>query len=148
MASPLIKAIVKGIEPVPGVFSGRGSVAFEVIREGEFAGIRMGVGDVLVCRGDARQGDHTVLVAQGLGRPRLGSRRGGRWLGDAGEPCAEERWRSAGKLVARCRRTRQGWIADLLDPVWAGEQAPAVSQAPVPMEAPQPTAAQLSLFAA
>lgn len=136
MAPPVIQAMGNAKEQVPGVFSGRGSVAFEVVREGEFAGMFLAAGDVLVCRGEAVQGDHTVLVALGLGRPRLGSRRGGRWLGDAGEPCAEERWRSAGRLVARCRRTRQGWVADLLDANGIPEAETTVA------------AAQLSLFAA
>ncbi len=121
---------------VPGVFLGRGVETFVVSSEGWFEGVAMSPGDVLVCRGEARHGDATVLVALGMGRPRLGSRKGTRWLGDGGEPCAEERWRSAGRLVARCRRTREGWVADLLD---GRGNAPA-------QPAPAPT--QLSLFAA
>jgi hypothetical protein len=123
---------------IPGVSLGRGVQTFVVVSEGAVGDLSLAVGDVLVCRGEARSGDRTVLVAAGLGRPRLGLRQGSRWLGDQGEPCSEERWRSAGRLVARCRRDREGWVADLLD---RPSELPAAR--PVEVFAP----AQLSLFA-
>lgn len=132
-----------------------GVAMFVVTGEGVFAGRRWGVGDVVVCRGDARTGDATVLIARGHGRPRLGSVRGTRVWGDAGEPCHPGRWLVAGRMVAHYRSTPHGWVVDLVEPgVMAeaatpvGEQRQAAS-ALRPTRAPRRAAAgQLSLFAA
>ena len=97
MHAPLLQPAPRSAAPVAGI------EAFVVVREGRFGGRTFAVGEVLLCRGEARNGEETILVALGHGRPRLGSRRNGRWLGDVGEPCAPERWRSAGRLVGRVR---------------------------------------------
>lgn len=106
MPAPLLRPAPRAAAP--------GLEAFVVVGEGSFAGRTFAVGDVVVCRGEARNGDHTVLVAGGHGRPRFGSRRNGRWLGDVGEPCAAERWRSAGRLVGRIRTVGGRSVVELL----------------------------------
>ena len=134
MNAPLVRPAPRTPNGVPLAAGQAGPVeAFVVVREGAFGGEVYGVGDVLLCRGDARNGDATVLVATGVGRPRLGLRRNGRWLGDAGEPCAEERWRSAGRLVGRIRSTVNGPVVELRD---------------LALPVDVPASVQLSLFAA
>lgn len=71
---------------------------FRVVREGMFGGHFYNLGDIVVCRGKARPGDATVLVARGNGRPRMGRLIGTRLVGDAGEPCHPVRWMSAGRV--------------------------------------------------
>ena len=88
---------------------------FAVVREGICAHGQWGAGEVLVCRGEARDGDKVVLVARGHGRPRVGSVRKGRLYGDAGELCHPGRWRVAGRLVATWRPRGEGWVCTLLD---------------------------------
>ena len=101
-------AVVRqGLPPL----SGGDSVAhFVVVRHGECVHGQWGAGEVLVCRGEARDGDLVVLVARGHGRPRVGTVRGGRLYGDAGEPCHAGRWTVAGRLVATWRQRDGGWI--------------------------------------
>jgi hypothetical protein len=104
-------------EPLPGVpaLPRDGVQLFLVTREGAFAGRTFGAGEVLVCRGEARSTDLTVLVARGHGRPRLGWVQGTRLIGDAGEPCLPERWAAVGRLVACYRHASHGWVVELFD---------------------------------
>ena len=126
---------------LPPLADGPSVEHFAVVREGICAHGRWGAGEVLVCRGEARDGDKVVLVARGLGRPRVGSVRKGRLYGDAGEPCHPGRWRVAGRLVATWRPRGEGWVCTLLD---SGDES-GIS-APVSMlSEPSP---QLDLFAA
>lgn len=123
---------------------------FLVVVEGEFAGRVFAAGDLLVCGGRAHHGDLVVLVPRGHGRPRLGSIKGARLLGDAGEPCHEVRWRIAGRLVSV---VREPGVARSLRP----PAAPRVRGTPAEARAARPPAApralarpsgQLSLFGA
>ncbi len=118
---------------------------FVVTSEGRFWGRQWSVGDVVVCRGEARSGDPTVLVARGHGRPRLGSVRGARVWGDAGEPCHSGRWRVAGRLAAVYHHTPHGWVVDLMDNELAVSTADCGEQSAAQAPFRQP---QLSLFAA
>jgi hypothetical protein len=137
MNAPLLQAAPRSTTaPAVGVES------FVVVREGQFGGRSFGVGDLVWCRGEARNGDDTVLVALGLGRPRFGARRNARWFGDAGEPCAPERWRSAGRVVGRSRNLGGGWVVELFQPDEFDQE-----QAAVAVVATR-RADQLSLFAA
>jgi len=86
---------------------------FLVTSDGQFLDQRYTVGEVLLCRDPARTGDVTVLVAHGVGRPRLGTVEGLRFRGDGGEPCHSARWRSAGKVVARFKLGNQGWFVEV-----------------------------------
>jgi hypothetical protein len=88
---------------------------FLVTAEGTYEGQKYAVGELIVCRGEARNGDTTVLVPKGHGRPRLGRIAGTRFLGDAQEPCHPARWAPAGRVVARYRRVDVGWIIELQD---------------------------------
>jgi hypothetical protein len=137
-------------EPLRGAPLPREGVRlFVVTGEGTFGGRGYGVGEVLVCRGEARSGDLTVLVARGHGRPRLGSVRGTRLVGDAGEPCLPERWQAAGRLVARWRHAAHGWVAELLDAEGEREEGALVpAEKPAAPPAAGGGTAQLSLFAA
>ena len=128
-------AVVRqGLPPL----SGGDSVAhFVVVRHGECVHGQWGAGEVLVCRGEARDGDLVVLVARGHGRPRVGTVRGGRLYGDAGEPCHAGRWTVAGRLVATWRQRDGGWICALTD----GDDG----SVPV-ASVPSPPSEQLSLF--
>jgi hypothetical protein len=130
MNAPLLQSAPRTTSaPVPGV------EAFLVVREGTFGGRTFAAGELVWCRGEVRNGDETVLVALGHGRPRFGARRNARWLGDAGEPCAAERWRSAGRLVGRSRYVAGGWVVELFQDGAVAEPAAPVTH-------------QLSLFAA
>lgn len=149
---------------------------FLVTAEGSYNGQRFAAGELIVCRGDARNGDTTVLVPKGHGRPRLGRIDGARLRGDAEELCHPARWGSAGRVVARYRRAAEGWIVELQDgrrnvdagipradrneglrPAARAEaegRSPSAAQATSgqshsdtrPPEPPQPGAAQLGLF--
>ncbi|MEQ1506680.1 MAG: hypothetical protein ABMB14_30915 [Myxococcota bacterium] len=88
----------------PDLAPNDGVALFAVTRDGWWSGFRFRAGEVVVCRGEARHGDVTVLVARGLGRPRFGTVEGVRFRGDAGEPCHPGRWQSAGRVVARYQR--------------------------------------------
>jgi hypothetical protein len=133
-------------EALPALPEREGVDLFVVVAEGAFAGQRWEVGEILVCRGEARSGDAVVLVARGHGRPRLGSVEGTRFLGDGGEPCHPARWRAAGRIVATYRQRELGWVVDLQQgPAAAGRAGEAL---PVAGRAPATPAAQLSLFAA
>lgn len=82
---------------IPASIRAPGTVLFAVVSSGEFAGRRYQTGEVLVCRG-AEVGEPVVLAPRGPGRPMLGHVDGERLLGDAGEPCAPERWSAAGRV--------------------------------------------------
>jgi hypothetical protein len=146
-----------------------GITAFVVVGAGTFGGRAYQVGEVLLCGGTAATGEVVVLVASGVGRPRLGTAVGLRFLGDGGEPCHPARWRSAGKVVGRawaarpCPQeapqeggNREGWSCA---PAQGGSPAAAVrGEAGRPVArggrpaagglGEGPPAAQLSLFAA
>ncbi len=111
-------------------WSGRDSrgTVFRVVREGCVRGRWLSVGALVICRGAARSGDDVVLVARGIGRPRLGWQEGTALLGSSGERCHPARWSSAGRVVA--------------------VEYPEVSPMPLDDEAPANTAGQLALFAA
>ncbi|MEZ4241401.1 MAG: hypothetical protein R3F59_35665 [Myxococcota bacterium] len=129
-----------GAWPSPGI-PREGVEVFVVTGEGSHGAIAFAVGDLLVCRGAARPGETTVLVARGHGRPRLGTVEGTRFRGDAGEPCHPDRWRSAGALVARYRRGPDGWVIELLHRKAIDRGSPVaalpaiVEVAPTPIEA-------------
>ena len=113
-SAPSIRPLTEPLRGVPAL-PRDGVQLFVVTREGRFSGRTFGTGEVLVCRGEARSADLTVLVARGHGRPRLGSVQGSRLIGDAGEPCLAERWQAAGKLVACYRHAAHGWVVELFD---------------------------------
>lgn len=129
---------------------------FLVTAEGSYGGWWFGAGDLIVCRGEARPGDVTVLVARGQGRPRLGKVDGSKFRGDAGELCLPARWRAAGRVVARYRRGAEGWVAQLIERgAWefgavavGGPSVPAGAAAEGRGERPSAAHQQLSLFAA
>lgn len=163
-----------GVEDLPAELAAQlpelprdGFELFVVTATGEYDGQTWRAGEVLLCRGGARPGETVVLVARGVGRPRLGTPHGTRFTGDAGEPCHPARWRSAGKVVARYTLARDGWLLEVGARVSAarpapaqragGEGATARRRARGKGAAPQPAAggggelppaAQLSLFAA
>lgn len=98
--APLFAVLSRaGIDAVviPPSIRAPGTVLFAVVSSGDFAGRRYLTGEVLVCRG-AEVGEPVVLTPRGPGRPMLGRIEGERLLGDAGEPCAPERWSTAGKV--------------------------------------------------
>lgn len=90
---------------LPAFWRSSGSEVFVVTQAGEFAGVRYGAGDVLLCRGDSMDGEPVVLVARGHGRPRLGWTREDELFGDMGEPCSAARWRACGRVAAVMRAT-------------------------------------------
>jgi hypothetical protein len=158
-SAPCIRPLTQALNGVP-TLPREGVQLFVVIREGSFSGRTFGAGEVLVCRGEARSGDQTVLVARGHGRPRLGSVRGTRLVGDAGEPCLAERWQAAGRLVACYRHAAHGWVVELFERESEGElerqlealrsrvDSRASEAAAVARGAPSSPNLQLSLFAA
>ena len=102
--------LVQVAEKSPAV-SGR--IRFVVERGGQIGDLRVEAGDVIVCGGEVRDGEITVLVARGSvdgrlppGRPRVGWVRGIRLVGEVGEPCDVERWHPAGRILA-CVRARE-----------------------------------------
>lgn len=109
-----------------------GERAFSVSRDGWFAGRSWEAEEVVVVEpGTPEEGDLVVMV--GLrGLCRLGRILEGQLVGAAGEPCAAELWRVAGR-VRRTLRSRP--------PFWISERAPGA----VPSEREE---RQLSLFAA
>jgi hypothetical protein len=109
---------------------------FIVTRDGHCSQGSWGAGEVLVCRGQAADGDAVVLVPRGPGRPRVGRVQGTRLIGDAGEQCHHSRWRVAGRLVATWRQRTGGWLCELIDTDDNALDRDAVSEGP----------AQLSLF--
>jgi hypothetical protein len=88
---------------IPPSIRAPGTVLFAVISAGDYAGRTYTTGEVLVCRG-ADSGEPVVLTPRGPGRPMLGRvdhdkvTRSTRLVGDAGEPCAPERWSAAGTV--------------------------------------------------
>jgi len=73
---------------------------FQVLRAGKIGELTFSAGDVIVCGGEPLDGQLTVLVARGPGRPRFGRVKGIRLLGEVGEPCDAARWRPAGRILA------------------------------------------------
>jgi hypothetical protein len=90
---------------LPAIWRSEQCAVFVVMTAGEFAGIRYGVGDILLCCGEAVQDEPVVLVARGQGRPRLGWVRGDLLLGDLEEPCSAARWQVGGRVSAVMRAT-------------------------------------------
>ncbi len=76
---------------------------FQVVRAGRIGDLSFAEGDVIVCGDEPLDGQLTVLVARGPGRPRFGRVKGIRLLGEVGEPCDAARWRPAGRIVAHHR---------------------------------------------
>jgi len=142
MSAPLLRAldlhhpnVVRDPGCLPALSLEPGLEAFLVVGEGSYLGVDYAVGDVLVCRGEARSGRPTVLVAR-HGRPRMGSVVGQRLLGDANEPCHPGRWQPVGELWALYRRSavaRGGWAVRSLH-----EASTAACGAPVRTGPPAP----------
>ena len=102
MAAPVLNPIANLLIH-PGVLSDTRcaeAMTFVVVQSGVFNGRPWNVGDVVVCQGMATDGEAVVLVARGMGRPRLGTVAGHRFYGDCGEPCSRARWEAAGRIVA------------------------------------------------
>lgn len=137
-----LPALVDGPQAAPSASRAGASAPVEhfvVVRDGAWAGGSWSAGEVVVCRGEARDGDVVVLVARGHGRPRLGRVVGGELFGDAGERCHPARWRVAGRCVATWTQQRGGWVCVLADGGDAHRDDVVVERAP----AAQP---QLGLF--
>lgn len=96
-------ADVHELTALPAIWQGAADEVFVVTQAGEFGGERYGLGDVLVCRGEAVDDEPVVLMARGHGRPRMGWTRGDALFGEVGEPCSAARWRAAGRIVAVLR---------------------------------------------
>jgi hypothetical protein len=77
--------------------------AFLIEESGDSLGRHWEAGEVIVCVGKARAGDWVMLLPSGVGRIRLGERRGGRLIGDLGDVCSERRWSASGRIVAVLR---------------------------------------------
>ncbi len=162
MSAPLLRAldlhhpnVVRDPGCLPALPVEPGLQAFLVVGEGSYLGVDYAVRDVLVCRGEARSGRPTVLVAR-HGRPRMGSVVGRRLLGDANEPCHPGRWQPVGELWALYRRSARvqgGWAVQSLHGASAGACGASTSESPLApvgrvvrrRRAPQD---QLALFAA
>jgi hypothetical protein len=84
-----------------------GEACFVVVEPGVAEGTVWSAGDVVVVEPATRSDDLVVLVARGMGRPRLGTACAGRLFGEAGEACSPVRWRVAGRVRAVWR-----WSAD------------------------------------
>ena len=99
--APIIRPIQSDTRPVRRtVLSLEGECQrFVVEQAGVFAGLTLRVGDVLVTGGRTRPGDVTVLVARGMGRPRVGTVTSKGLFGTHGEPCSTARWMAAGRLL-------------------------------------------------
>lgn len=93
-----------------------GAELFVVLEAGVYDRRWFGVGEVLVCSGEAQAEDATVLVARGFGRPRIGAVQGDRLIGDAGEPCHPLRWRSAGRVVGKVDGLSCPRVAEFIRP--------------------------------
>jgi len=106
------RALVSSLPRLP---RGRDVRAFVVVREGRWQSSLWRVGDVVVSRGDANQGDDVVLLPAGHGRPQFGSVQGIRLFGAEGEPCHPARWQVAGKIVLAYRQESDAWMVELRD---------------------------------
>lgn len=103
------------VSSLPRLPRGRDVQGFVVVRDGRWQSSQWRVGDVVVCRGDATQGDDVVLLPAGHGRPQFGSIKGIRLYGAEGEPCHPARWHVAGKIVLAYRQQSDGWMVELRD---------------------------------
>ena len=128
MATPTLRPLDLSTETPPKAtvlcMSGEPRHYFVVVAGGEHGGRRLRKGDVVVVGGAARMGDVVVLLASGMGRPRMGRVGATGLLGDAGEPCSAARWSAAGRLLEVARKppqsnpTRYGQMA-----LWGMEHA-------------------------
>lgn len=126
-----------------------GVQAFSVARGGEFAGRRFSEGEIALVGGAVEEGEALVLVALGHGRPRLGTVRGSRLIGDRGEPCLTSRWEVAGRLLGIARPVGAGWAVDAFDaPGIVGMAPSAAPEQGAPASVGGRSMVQLSLFAA
>ncbi|TNE85785.1 MAG: hypothetical protein EP330_24425 [Deltaproteobacteria bacterium] len=132
-------AATEDLTNLPPIWQETTDEVFVVTHPGEFGGVHYGLGDVLVCRGDAVDDEPVVLMARGHGRPRLGWVRGDELYGEVGEPCSVARWRAAGRIVAVMRADARSLA--LVRPA----PAPMVRLPGVPAARPM-ASAQLSLF--
>jgi hypothetical protein len=73
-----------------------------VVSAGTFGGLELKAGDVLRCAGSPRSGRVAALVDRS-GQAQLGSVRGEKLYGDAGEPRSPSRWGTIGEVVAVVR---------------------------------------------
>ncbi len=101
--APIIRPLESQTQPTPTAavrsLSGGLRRRFVVTQPGELNGAVVCEGDVLVVGGRARPGDAVVLLARGMGRPRVGSMAHDGLRGDAGERCSAARWVPAGRLL-------------------------------------------------
>jgi hypothetical protein len=109
--APIIRPLDSQSESTPTAavlsLSGGPRHHFVVMQPGELNGSTVRQGDVLVVGGRARPGDAVVLLARGMGRPRVGSMAHDGLRGDAGEPCSAARWVPAGRLLEVVRSPPQ-----------------------------------------
>lgn len=147
MTAPLLELAADHPSPSndPGLDGGLRH--FRVRRGGTFRGQQFVAGDVLVVGGPSRGEWPVVLVARGLGRPRLGTQRGLTLLGEVGEPCSAMRWEAAGRVIGVIRSANatgvQGLVQAFDGQDWTGPQ---LHEGPVRSVRSGPR--QLSLFAA
>ncbi len=120
------------VSRLPRLPQGRDVQVFVVVREGRWQSGLWSVGDVIVCRGEAGEGDDVVLLPAGHGRPQFGTVQGIRLYGAEGEPCHPARWHVAGMIVLAYRHQADGWMVELRDS----------------MKGVQRSGGQLSLFSA
>lgn len=73
-------------------------LAFEVTAPGEVHGLRVDVGDRLLCGPTPRLRDLVVLAPRGRGTPVVGLKEGARLYGPARERCHPARWLAAGRV--------------------------------------------------
>ncbi|MFT5454075.1 MAG: hypothetical protein ACI9K2_000551 [Myxococcota bacterium] len=113
---------------------GQGGTRFKVLSEGAVNRRWYAAGDIIVCVSGAMPGDDVVLVARGIGRPRIGRLESTGMIGSSGERCHPARWSCAGRVAA----VQASQAPTQLYPSAQASQHPAARE-------PQ---AQLSLFAA
>lgn len=73
-------------------------LAYEVTAAGEVHGLRVEVGDRILCGPTPRLRDRVVLAPAGRGAPVVGLKEGARLFGPARERCHPSRWTAAGRI--------------------------------------------------
>lgn len=101
MAAPTLRPIAASLNLAPnGGEQATDVQRFEVVQAGEFLGRSYRCGEVLVVGGRPRMGEPLVLLARGMGRPRMGSLSASGLRGPVGELCSRQRWSSAGRVLS------------------------------------------------